>query len=67
MRVGCCRLALERRLRELVAQEADAAVELCTAQGEKEAVIAEARRRRALRNSLTRYAGKVEPASYPVL
>lgn len=53
------RLALERRAEELLAKEAEIPGEVGLAQDEKEAAVAEARRRRALPNSLTRYAGKV--------
>ena len=53
------RLALERKLEELLTREAEIPGEVGMAQDEKDAAIREARRRRALRNSLTRYSGKV--------
>lgn len=57
--VAVSRLALERLSQELRAREADIPGETGVARVEKEVAVAEARRRHALRTSLTRYAGKV--------
>lgn len=50
---------MERKLEELLARQAVIPGEVGMAQDEKDAAIGEARRRRALRSSLTRYSGKV--------
>lgn len=53
------RLALDKKLEELLALEAVLPEKAMLAQDEKDAAVAEARRRGALPNPLTRYAGKV--------
>lgn len=64
---ACIRIAIEREIRELTAQEADTLAELCMTQTDKEAMVKEARRRGALRNPLTHYAGKVRsPHSFDI-
>ncbi|CAM9632001.1 unnamed protein product [Scytosiphon promiscuus] len=55
------RLALKRQLEELLARESVLPEEATLAQEEKDVAIKEARRRGALRDSLTRYAGKAVP------
>lgn len=53
------RLALERQSQELRIRQAEIPGETGLARVEKEVAVVEARRRHALRNSLTHYAGKV--------
>lgn len=53
------RIALERSLEELLAKDMEIPTKAGFAQDEKDAALKEARRRHALRNSLTRYGGKV--------
>lgn len=53
------RIALERTLEELLAKDMEIPTKAGFAQDEKDAALKEARRRHALRNSLTRYGGKV--------
>ncbi|CAN0025533.1 unnamed protein product, partial [Ectocarpus fasciculatus] len=55
------RLAWRRQREELLAQEVVLPEEVTLAQDEKDAALAEARRRGAMHNSLTRYAGKAVP------
>lgn len=60
------RIALERDLNRLLAEQEEIPTEICLTQSDKEAAIEKARRSGALANSLTRYAGKVRGPARPL-